>query len=290
MTKKLTRPQDPSPWWEDAHSQLAEARVAGSELVGELATKIRAGYLRQIRLGLERSPGLREKVAEAAPASDAKPEIMDSLAHLARFGSDDVFEESVDQVLRELESQRQADPALYLVDDRTGGLVMPLTEEDVYTPPDYVDEAGITRPARPVVHPGIVAGLAMRAGESYRMEKVREAASDPVRGKAYEHILDPGKMVDGARDRLEQVGVACGPVEDPDLEETVEFGREHAEAAVQGVNPAFHRSSMFASVLAQKVLKMAGKGGAVEFGEVRPMVTKRERWYEVDVRVRSRTP
>jgi hypothetical protein len=287
MTKKLAIPADPTPWWEDSHSRLAEARRENSELAGELETRIRAGYLRQIRLELESRPSLRKMVGEAEPASGAKPAVMENLAHLARFGSDDVFEESVDQVLRELESQRRADPSLYLVDDRTGELVMPFGEGDVFTPPDFVDEAGITRPGRPAVHPGIAAGLAMRRAESHRMQKVRDAAADPVTGKAYEHILHPERILEGAVARLKHVGVSCGPVEAPDIVETIEFGREHAEAASQSVNPAFHRSSMFASVLAQKVLGKAGKGGTVEFGKVRPVRTNRESWYAVDVRISS---
>ena len=291
MTKKLvvTQPADPSPWWEDVHSQLAEARATGSDIVLELETRIRAGYLRQVRLGLERQPGLKAAVIGAEPARDATPAVMEALAHLARYGSDDVFEESVDQVLRELEAQRKADPSLYLVNDATGELVMPLTEEDIYVPPDYVDEGGITRPARPVVHPGIAAGLAMRATKAHRMGKVREAASDPVAGKAYEHLLDPGKILEGAKSRLEHVGMAVGPVEDPSVTETLEFGREHVEAAIQGLNPAFHRSSMFASVLAQKILSLVGRDGSVELGEIRPVETRRERWYEVDVRARARS-
>jgi hypothetical protein len=284
MTKKLVRAQDP-PWWEDTHAQLKEARAEGGELAGQLEARIRAGYLRQIRRELEEDEDLRKKVADAVPAADAKPVVLESLCHLARFGSDDLFEEAVGQVLKELEVQRKAEPALYLVNDETGELVMPITEKDIFVPPDYVDEGGTLRPARPVVHPGIAAGLAMMAAKAHRRRKVSDlAGEDPVRSKAYEHILEPERILEMAKEKLAHAEVSFTELPE-EREEDIEFGRESLEGT-QSVNPAFHRSSMFASILAQKVLKVCGRG-EVEFGRIRPMEDKKSRWFVVGVRWRS---
>ena len=282
MTNKLAKVRE-YPWWEDAHAQLKTARAEDGELAEQLEVRIRAGYLRQVRLQLEVDPALQKAAAEAEAAAEAKPVVMRALGHLARFGSDDLFEESVDQVLRELEVQRKAEPALYLVNDETGELIMPLTEGDIFVPPDYVDEDGITRPAKPVVHPGISAGLAMRAAEAHRLQKVAGSVRDPVKAKAYEHLLEPEKIVEMVRKRLEHVGIVIAELAEAE-EEDVEFGRESLEGAFQSVNPAFHRSSMFASILAQKILGMCGGKGMVGLGNIRPMNDKKNRWFVIGVR------
>jgi hypothetical protein len=283
---KLAKIQGDYPWWEDAHAQLKTARVENNELAEQLEGRIRAGYLRQIRLQLEQNPALRKIAAEAEPAAKAKPDILRALGHLARFGSDDLFEESVDQILRELEVQRKNEGALYLVNDETGELVMPLTENDLFVPPDYVDEDGVTRPGRPVVHPGISAGLAMRAAEAHRRQKVVGLAEDPVRAKAYEHLLEPERILPMVKRRLEHAGIKFAELADIE-EKEVEFGRESAEGSFQSVNPAFHRSNMFASVLAQKILNMCGGKGEVELGEIRPMKDNKSRWFVIGIRLRS---
>lgn len=255
-----------------------------------------ASYLVQVRRELEENLEAREMVAAADPPSEAREELLRILrAHrsgrdvpVQKPGSDGLLEAAVDQVLGELGRQRSLPPSLYLVNSETGGVVMPIPSGGVYHPPDYVGEDGETHRAKPIVHPGLTSSLAMAAAAEHRKESLLERhRGDPVAMKALEHLTEPQKMVQDAGERLRSQGVSVSGLEDgEDPEESVEFGREHVNGVLQSPNLSFHRSSMFAGILATRLLKMCGSGGEVRVGRLREKSNGKQRWYQLGVTVR----
>lgn len=270
--------------------------AAASSALAETEAGTKASYLVQVRRELEENPEAREMVAEARPASGAKGELVRILSAsrpgreypVPKPGTEDLLEAAVDQVLAELEKQRAAPAALYVVDGGTGEVVMPLPEGGVYQPPDYVGEDGELHKSKPVVHPGITSSLALARAEKSRVEQALEKASDdPVARKAIEHLTEPQKMVLDARSRLMESGVTVSELpagEDPEV--TVEFGREHVNGVFQSPNLSFHRSSLFARSLADKVLQLCGSGGEARLGELKRVDNGKQSWYRIGVTAR----
>ena len=264
--------------------------------MAEVEARPMASYLKQVRDELESNQEARDLVSKAFPASGSKEELVRILSTarpgrdypVPKPGTEDLFEAAVDRVLAELEKQRGLPPALYIVDRDTGDVVMPLPAGGVYQPPDYIGEDGKTHKARPVVHPGITSSLAVARAEEFRKGKALAGVKDDlVAKKAYEHLEDPRQIAAGAADRLRSMGVEVSDLPaGGEPEDVVEFGREHVNGVFQSPNLSFHRSAMFADLLANKLMRLCGPGGGVLLGELSRRDNGKQCWYKIGVTVR----
>lgn len=293
MTDKLAKPLRVL-WGEDVLDLARRHRESGMELDRSGRERILALYLKKIRLLVNSREDvgalLRESMAHADPASSAKGPVTEILtaANVPASGTEDIFAKAVDVILEELEEQRKSGAKRWIVDERTGRAIAPLTLETIYQPPDYVGEDGKLHKAAPKLHPSIAVGLAETWIKAERDDKIAALAADPIRGRAYRHLTDPQRIADLARIRLREAGVK---VLDPDSslsdgsETVVEFGRENVEADLQSVNESFHRTANYAAVLATKVVKLCPPGATCTIGKVETKTGPKERWFTVPIQV-----
>lgn len=288
MNDKLAKREIPG-WGEDLSTFLETCRKEGdSELALQVEEKLLASYLMGLRRSLDEDITARRWASEAEPAVSAKGAIADRFWDQARPGSEDVFERAVEILLSELDEARKRPPSLYLVDHQTGRAVVPITEETVFQPPDYVGEDGLTYKARPVVHPAITSALALARQEEAKKRRLLAKAADPASKHAFAHVSGPEGIVQSAIVRLAAIGISV--MDDMGEESTheVEFGRESSDGTDQSPNLMFHRQNSFGAVLALKVVKLCGPGGSCRFGTPREAKNSRQKWYVVPVTVRER--
>lgn len=284
MTDEIKKPESDIPWGADVHFELARARDSGLSVDPDLERRVEADYLNSIRRRLQEDREAFRTAAEARPAAGAEEALSAMMSDLVREGSEDFFLRCLRYVLEELDHLREADPASYIVDQRTGKLVAALSERSIFLPEPYQDDSGNTVVPAPKLHPAMTAALAIRDAESNESRTVARLASDPVRGRAYLHLTQPHRMAESAREKLRRAGFHVS--EDPPGEVVVlEFGREAAEADLQSTNEAFHRAEMYPSIVAIHVSRMCGEGGTCWIGEVERRRGGRDRWYAVPVSV-----
>jgi hypothetical protein len=248
------------PWGEDVHAIWKESGGSGP-LARRAGEKVFADYALALRREFEGNETAREILESSVPAASAKEMIVEALSHLAREESKDVFEKAVAFVLEELDRLRKQPPSLYIVDTKTGRSAIPLGENGIYQPPDFVDEGGNLRRARPIVHPGISSSLALAEAAANRMAEVEEAAaSSPLAKMAFEHLTDQDSVARTANEFLRKSGV--GACEDGE-EILIEFGHESVAGPLQSPNVAFHRRELLGRILTNKVIeKLCGPGEA----------------------------
>lgn len=259
-------------------------------------TKELRSYVLQIRKELEENLEARELVASSYPASLAKPELIRILLKerhdakrdypVLKPGGEAILSTAVDKILSELEKQRKEGPNLYMVDGETGDLIMPITKDGVYQPPDYVGLDGETHRPLPIVHPGITSSLALAKAEAFKKNQALEKYGDnPVARKAFEHLTEPQKMVKVALEKLKERGITSTPLNDNEPNEEIVFGREHVNGIFQSPNLSFNRSSMFAISLFKKLLSLCDSGSEIQIGELKQVDNGKQRWYKLGVSI-----
>lgn len=262
-------------WGDDPGSAIEKA--AGSPLAFRIEEETVAGYLIQLRSEIEKNAELARKIAEAQPAAAAKPSLIAACKHV-KPGTEHLLERAVSMLLEELEQQRRAAPSLYLVSQKTGRSVMPISAKDVYTPPDFVGLDGELHKSGPVVHPGISSSLALAAYEAAKEQSMTSLFGQSL---SHVHLTEPEQMVERARQKLSGV-VEIGEVDGPWSD--MEFGKEHVSGMEQAPNTAFHRVELFSSVIAKRVVSLCGKGGKCELGQIRSCRSPKHRWYALAVK------
>lgn len=287
MSNKLSLRSIPA-WGEDLSAFLKVCRKEGdSELVQQVEEKLLAGYLMGIRTLLTTDHVANKVAAESYPATSAAPGLIDRFWHLAKPGSEDIFQKAVEIILEELDAARLKEPSLYLVNVQTGRAVLPFNKDTVFQPPDYIGEDGLVHKARPIVHPALTSAMALAQQEAARREIVLKKSKDPKFKSAVEHLLDPEGMITSAKERLQAVGVVIDDIPSDSEPQEVEFGREAIDGINQAPNYQFHRKSTFSAILAQKILRLCGPGGHCHIGPIRERKGSKQRWYAVSVTVRA---
>jgi len=261
-------------WGDDPGTAIEKA--GNSPLATQIESNVVAGYLLQLRKLLESDPECARKVAEAVPAAGARDCLTAGIE--VKPGTLHLLERAVDSLLEELEQQREAKPSLYLVSCKTGQAVMPLSAENVYTPPDFQGLDGGMHKSRPVVHPGISSSLAIAAHESAKEDAMMALAG---RELAFAHLSEPEQMIEMVKAKLAN-SISFQELGGPWQE--IEFGKENVAGMTQSVNLQFHRVELFSSVLATKVLSLCGRGGICHFGSVKSRRNAKYRWFTVDVK------
>jgi len=266
---------------------LAAAKSIGDDrLTAQAEEAVRIRYRLELRRRFEEDPNVRECLSDGRPAAECREWVLDALKDSCREGTEDLFTQVVDELLREIDHFRSMPPAMYLVDERTGQALLPLKEGLIQRPPDFVGDDGIVRRARPIVHPGVSSELAMREQASTRRTAAleRAEAAGPTAALSVAHERDPGSITAVAAEFLESAGVTVGPIAGAGDPGEVEFGREFYDGILQSPNYAFHRFRMFGELLARKVLEAMGGPGACELGRPELQNSSKHRWYRVSFR------
>jgi hypothetical protein len=280
---KLIKQKKISGWGEDLHFKLLKSREEGkNELSKILEDKILAKYLLQIRKEFETNEYMKNILINSDPATKAFPDIIDILYSIYNPDMHDIFDKAVAYILAELDDQRRKKPSLYLIDPDTGKSIMPISEKDVYKPPDYIGEDGKTHKAQPTVHPGITSSLAMLQVIKDRKKRIQERSKEaPL---AYQHITDPEKIVLLTKEKLEEIGVQISVL--PDIEyQIIKFGHEHTDGDLQLLNSRFHRANLYSTILTRRLHHMCSPKSKVEFGQIRVVNNNKKQWFEVEVKI-----
>lgn len=251
-------------------------KTVNSSLATRSEEEIVAGYLIQLRKILQEDVVLIGKVSACEPAIDAKPHLIAAIE--ANPDTEHLLDKAAVQLLKELENQRKSKPSLYLVSNKTGKAVMPINENHVFTPPQFVGLDGKLHDSRPVVHPGITSSIAVAAHEMAKEEALAAISGNEL---AFAHMSDPDKVLELTRQKLD------GIVSFEDLNgswEQIELGKENAAGMEQSANRSFHRIELFSSILARRIVDRCGKGGRCQLGGMIVNRGAKHRWYVVSVK------
>jgi len=276
---KITKHKDIT--WGD---NLIDIRKNGSNDIAIIEKKILASYLIQFRKIFETNDLVKNEIINSNPAISAKPKLLKLLAYECKPDSEDLFEQAIDIILNELDTFREKPPSLYLIDGETGMTIMPMTDELIYTPPDYIGEDGKLHKSRPMLHPGIAASLTLAVYGKTKIQQHLKKATNNTTKQAYKHLSNPEQIIEMAKERLTYLGVKIDS--DPyKCDQTIEFGREQVEGIMQSPNIKFHRTHMFAAILAHKILALGGKSAKYFIGSIENKENSKQRWYTVKIGV-----
>lgn len=223
----------------------------------------------------ESNSEIRQILEKSNSAIDSKQLVINALGETINQHVPEIL----DELLLELEHFKTQEPGLYLINSETGKPVIKLPKGAIYQPSDYIGEDGVKRKSKPILHPGISVPLVIMKNEE---AKLQSATSDPNSARALIAILDPNSIIRGAKIRLQHLGYEIGPVEDGEIQEFI-IGKEHFDP-LQSKNNQFHRHSVFASVLAKRIIDMIGKTTKCEFVSITQEKNSKQRWYKVIVK------
>jgi len=269
-----------NPEWGD---NLAIVLAKGGELAEQAEKKLLAEYLILIRTQLETSVKLQKAVTDSDPATEARGKVTQYLSKHIRPGTIEVFRKAVEQILSELDQLRTKKPSLYLVNQATGELVMPINKDLIFTPPDYIGADGQLHKSNPIVHPGVTSSLALAIHKQAKTNKaIAKSKKNKATEQAYAHISDPNKIIELTKEKLQTAGIEIDNDLDSDSQ-IIEFGREQSDGIFQSSNLHFHRIQVFSSTLAHKIVKLNPRKCA--FGKLEMKHNSKQQWYTVEVRL-----
>jgi hypothetical protein len=252
-------------------------------LTEQTGKQLLAEYLILIRKRLESDPKLQKIVVNSTPATEARGEVIRCLSKHIKLGTLETFRSAVEQILAELDQLRTKKPSLYLVNQSTGELVLPINKDLIFTPPDYIGADGKLHKSNPTIHPGVSSSLALAMHKQAKTNKaISKSKKNKTTEQAYAHIYDPDKIIELAKEKLQIAGIEI----DNDLNsnnQTIEFGREQSDGVFQSSNLHFHRIQIFSSTLVHKIIKLGFKKCA--FGKLEMKHNSKQQWYTVEVRL-----
>jgi hypothetical protein len=276
---KLTKPRNTG--WGD---NLIDVRKDKGEIAKSAEDKILAEYLIQLRKIFETDNQVKSIIIDSKPAIAAKSRLLKLLTHECKPDSKDLFERAMDIVLNELDNFRDKPASLYLIDRNTGMPIMPMTDELIYTPPDYIGEDGKLHKSKPILHPGIAASLTLAVYGKNKLQRHLKKITGPLSEQAYKHLSEPERIIEMVKERLNYIGVEIS--DNPnECDQVIEFGREQVEGIMQSPNIRFHRAHMFAAILAHKILKLGGKAAKYTIGSIESKQNTKQKWYTVKIGV-----
>jgi hypothetical protein len=273
-------------WGEDIFELATTRKNDDASVIESIEEAVINKYRRDLRSHFQNDPNVKESIPLDKPASECKEHVMDALKHICRPGTEGLFERVIEELLKEIDEFRLRPSSSYIVDDKTGRVLVPLSDNAVYTPPDFIGEDGLVHKARPIVHPSISSGLAMAEQERHRMKiaisKAKE--SGPLGILSLEHEKDPDSIRRVAVEILESKGFRVDSIPRGSGKEIViEFGRE-AKDGGQAPNYSFHRFKMFGTILAKKIADSIEQGSTYDLDRPVLNTTSKQRWYTASVR------
>lgn len=270
-------------WGEDIYSLATAEAIGDTHLARRMEESISAKYRHEIRSRFETDEAVRQFLAEATDPTVVADEVADLISSAVRPGTEQIFKKVLKETLSELKTLMKADPSLYLVDEKTGKVVMPLRAGAIYQPPPYVDDNGVTHKSKPILHPGIAAPLA-----EAKVSQDRTALALENPSHAYDHLRAPNAIRDRAMEVLGQMGYK--PLPDSTGPEWTEcqiltFGKEYYEGVLQSPNPMFHRVEAFGGALGRQIARFLDEKDVDRYslGAVIEKSNAKFRWYEINV-------
>jgi hypothetical protein len=267
-TKILTCSNEDTP-----QSILVGARVVGdSDTAYEAEKRVQRDYLLAIRRMLTENDAAQ---AALTKGDQRRQQLIEACIDIVYPGTEDVYETAVDVILEEHDKLVSTGSKVYIVDQSTGLAVLPLTDQSVFRPTDFIGEDGQIHKSQPILHPGISSALAL-----LNQEKERTRIALIRGGPAYEHIRDPSSIVTIATECLAAHGITVEPCSEGQTI-AIEVGREQVDGVFQSPNLACHRHALFGALLARKIAAIG-----VHRCEIRtPKLCQdsKQRWYTIDV-------
>lgn len=270
MDSKFSMPSD--------NSQIMEFKYDSLSIIDK--PKILAKYLNSFRQEFQTNKDVLDIISSNMSSEDKKTAISDLLKSID-FGDVNTFSEALNVLFGELTSLVTKEPSKYLVDTTTGQIVKKLEESDIFTPDDYINENGEVQKSIPKVRPEISVAIALKKASDHKNELMQAKLQNPEYKFTYEHIREPDSIVDRAVSLLTAQGIIFAPTEDNHIR--IVFGNEHVESEDQSINPFYHRSQAYSSILSSKIMKMISSGDTVWILNLEKHVTSKTKFYSVDV-------
>jgi len=274
---KLTK-NDPLAWGENIFALAV--KKPGVEISTDVENAVVVRYRLELRTRFQTDPKVREAIRPDVPVRECLDDIHFAVADVCREGTEEIFKKVLNELVDELETLRKSGEALFLIDNDTGKAIMPLQEKHIYTPPDFMNEAGQMQKSRPIVHPSISGPLTLHKYEKGRAESVL-AKITPENKLAFAHLTDPDVIAKTAIEVLKHRGYNICELADG-LDGFVEIGREHFSGMEQAPNLRFHRVHLFGQVLARRIMDLLKDGGRCSDQlKVVPRRNSKQRWFDV---------
>lgn len=157
-------------------------------------------------------------------------------------------------------------------------IVMKITSDMIYTPPDSTDEHGNKRPGLPMLHPKISSGMMMLAQQKEESNKIKSSVPERLQN-SIAHLDNPNLILNSARESLERNLIEIVEKEDCDTHCTFEIGRENVAELKESPNFNFNRIETFGSALSFKIRSIGTK--KVHLASIKKLNTSKQSWYEV---------
>jgi hypothetical protein len=270
-------------WGDD---ECAIVRQPDSALVIEAEEAAERRYRLEIRDKFIKDNRVNNALVESKDCllNDATREsVRGLLQDLIRPSTENIFDRVLQELLAELDAMQKMEPTAYLIDRQDGRVLMPVSDNDIYTPPDYTDEAGIIHPSKPILHPAIAAPLLLKKHDDGKQKAAIARAMAAGAPAAVEHIvLGPESILERAKTLLHNQGVRFEPLIDGERV-IIEVGRERIDDMLQAPNYRFHRSQMYGSILAKKILDLLAGSRQCDLKSAALKKSSKEQWYEIEM-------
>lgn len=263
-----------------SENDIIEFEYDPHSLVPENKSRILAKNLVALRHEFQTNPDFKEVLDSNLSDASLRDSVLNLVQDRLQFGDESVLVDAIDILLRELD---ELEPKQYLVDTATGKIIKALEEDDIFTPPDYVNEAGQLQKSIPKVHPKICVALATMKAEEYRNENLLKKSQDPQYKLALEHLFDGEKIIEMTHTLLRERG--CTVEDNAGTTHEIVFGSEIVDAESNSLNPRFHRMKAFPSILATKILGYASKDLPVYISRIVFNKTSKTQSYTAHVKI-----
>lgn len=217
-----------------------------SVIVQESDAKVLRTYILRLRKFFQEDEGVRAAVL-IEDKEERRRQIFELTSKTVESGTEDIHENAINILLEEYDNMKLTPHQQYIVDGRTGLTIAPLTEDSLFTPPDYIGEDGQKHKSQTIVHPGITSALGLAL-----QERSKIAAAIAKGGPAVEHLKNPNSITDTAKKIIESSGYEICKCSNGFVQ-IFEIGHEKEEGIFQSPNSSFHRYEMFGSILAKKI-------------------------------------
>jgi hypothetical protein len=235
-------------------------------------------YKSIVRNELETNIKIRELLKKDGSTTIVSDEITNIILESNEYDRT-LLTEAVNFVLNELDELRARPPSLYVIDSQTEKLV-PITDELIVTPPDYLGHDGEMHKSNPIVHPAVSTALALSVHDKAKQNKaITKSKQNKATENAYTH-LDVNKIVELAKEKLASTFIKIVEFSSGDVK-NIEFGKEQINGIFQSSNMYFHRVQMFASTLAHKIMLLNPK--ECSFGKIEMKHNSKHQWYSIEV-------
>ena len=268
---------------ENPYSLLVGSRsVQDITLESESYQKVLRLYLLRLRKLFQNDENVKGAVV-LEDKEERRKQIREFISSEINLGTEDVCEKALSILLDEYDKMKLSTHQQYLVDERTGMVIAPLTNDSLFKPPDYIGEDGKKHEAQAILHPGLSSALGLAL-----QERSKIAAAIEKGGPTFEHLKNPSSIIIVAKEFLESQGFQICECPDGDVQ-VFEIGHEREEGVFQALNEGFHRFRMFGMILATKISTemKTNNYSKCEIGTPELIKTNKLRWYKISVKMKK---